>query len=164
MTRILGDADACPVVRIVARVAIASGLLVTLLYDTNHVLTSNYALVKVIGAGADAEDFVLINLCRCGDVVVTQDYCMDALALGKSAYAINQSGVLYTQDNIDQMLMECHLARKEKWESTISRNRGKQRKKMMKPLKWRFGSCLWCSWIKAGWQREIDFPNRNICR
>ena len=112
MNRILVDADACPVIRIVERIAKAHGVPVTLLCDTNHVLTSDYAEVKVIGAGADAVDFALINLCRRGDVVVTQDYGVAALALGKGAYAIHQSGGMYTQDNIDQMLMERHLARK----------------------------------------------------
>jgi len=112
MNRILVDADACPVVRIVECIAKAHDVPVTLLCDTNHVLTPDYADVKVIGAGADAVDFALINLCRRSDVVVTQDYGVAALALGKGAYAIHQSGGLYTQDNIDQMLMERHLARK----------------------------------------------------
>lgn len=112
MNRVLVDADACPVIRIVERAAKAHGVPVTLLCDTNHVLASDYADVKVIGAGADAVDFALINLCRRGDVVVTQDYGVAALALGKGAYAIHQSGRLYTQDNIDQMLMERHLARR----------------------------------------------------
>ncbi|MBQ7784664.1 MAG: YaiI/YqxD family protein [Clostridia bacterium] len=112
MSRILVDADACPVIRIVERVAKAHGMPVTLLCDTNHVLTSDYSDVKVIGAGADAVDFALINLCRCSDIVVTQDYGVAALALCKGAYAIHQSGGLYTQDSIDQMLMERHLARK----------------------------------------------------
>jgi len=112
MPRVLVDADACPVVRIVERVAKAHGIPVMLLCDTNHVLTSGYSEINVIGAGADAVDFALINLCRRGDIVVTQDYGVAALALGKGAYAIHQSGGLYTQDNIDQMLMERHLARK----------------------------------------------------
>ena len=112
MPRILVDADACPVVRLTERIAKAHGMPVTLLCDTNHVLSSDYSEIRVIGAGADAVDFALINLCRKGDVVVTQDYGVAALALGKGAYAIHQSGKLYTQDNIDQMLMERHLARK----------------------------------------------------
>ena len=112
MRRILVDADACPVVRLVERAAKAHGMPVMLLCDTNHVLSSDYSEIRIIGAGADAVDFALINLCERGDVVVTQDYGVAALALGKGAFAIHQSGKLYTQDNIDQMLMERHLARK----------------------------------------------------
>ena len=72
--KILVDADACPVVSIVERVAEKYGIPVVLLCDTNHVLQSEYCEVKVIGAGADAVDFVLVGLCQKGDLVVTQDY------------------------------------------------------------------------------------------
>ena len=58
------DADACPVVRQVERTAEKYGINVTLLCDTNHVLQSDYSEVKIIGAGADAVDFALINMCR----------------------------------------------------------------------------------------------------
>lgn len=110
--RILVDADACPVVSIVEKVAKENQIPVTLLCDTNHVLTSDYSDIKIIGAGADAVDFALVNLCRKGDIVVTQDYGVAAMALGKGAYGIHQSGKWYTNENIDQMLMERHLAKK----------------------------------------------------
>lgn len=109
--RILVDADACPVVRIVEKIAKEQGIPVILLCDTNHVLHSEYSEVKVIGAGADAVDFALIALCKAGDIVVTQDYGVAAMALGKNAYGIHQSGKWYTNENIDQMLMERHLAK-----------------------------------------------------
>ena len=66
----------------------------------------------MIGEGADAVDIALINLCRRGDIVVTQDYGVAALALGKGAKAIHQNGRWYTDDNIDGLLMERHLAQK----------------------------------------------------
>ena len=78
--KIFVDADACPVTRIVEYVAEEMHLPVCLLCDTNHVLNSDYSEVKIIGAGADAVDFALINLCRSGDVVVTQDYGVAAFA------------------------------------------------------------------------------------
>ena len=106
------DADACPVTRIAERIAQKHGIPVTLLCDTNHILTSEYSTVKTIGAGADAVDIALINLCQSGDIVITQDYGVAALALGKSARAIHQSGRWYTNDNIDGLLMERHLAKK----------------------------------------------------
>lgn len=110
--RIYVDADACPVVRIVEETAKKYGAPVTLLCDTNHVLQSEYSEVNVIGAGADAVDFALVGLCRKGDLVVTQDYGVAAMALGKGAFCIHQSGRWYTNENIDQMLMERHLNKK----------------------------------------------------
>ena len=51
------DADACPVVDIVEKTARKYQLPVTLLCDTNHVLTSGYSEVVVVGAGAEAVDY-----------------------------------------------------------------------------------------------------------
>ena len=106
------DADACPVVGIVEKTAKKYNLPVTLLCDTNHILYSEYSEVIVVGAGADAVDYKLISICHKGDIVVSQDYGVAAMALGKGAYAIHQSGKWYTNDNIDQMLMERHLNKK----------------------------------------------------
>lgn len=110
--KIFVDADACPVVRIVEEVAEKYRIDVTLLCDTNHILTSDYSEVIVVGAGADAVDYKLISICHKGDIVVSQDYGVAAMALGKGAYAIHQSGKWYTNENIDQMLMERHLNKK----------------------------------------------------
>ena len=110
--KILVDADACPVVRIVEQTAERYKIPVVLLCDTNHVLQSSYSEIKIIGAGADAVDFALVNQCGKGDIVVTQDYGVAAMILGKGAHGIHQSGKWYTNENIDQMLMERHLAKK----------------------------------------------------
>ena len=110
--QIFVDADACPVTRIVEQTARERGIPCSLLCDTNHVLFSDYSEIKIIGAGADAVDFALINLCHKGDIVVTQDYGVAAMALGKGAYAIHQSGRWYTNENIDRLLMERHMAKK----------------------------------------------------
>ena len=112
MIRILIDADACPVVKIAERIAKERKIPVILFGDTNHVLSSDYADIRVIGAGADAVDFALMNESRSGDIIITQDYGVAALALGKGAKAIHQSGKRYTDDNIDGLLMERHLAKK----------------------------------------------------
>jgi uncharacterized protein YaiI (UPF0178 family) len=105
------DADVCPVTRIAERVAREHNIPVVLLCDTNHILSSSYSTIKVIGAGADAVDIALINMCRKGDIVVTQDYGVAALALGKGAKAIHQSGRWFTDENIDGLLMERHMAK-----------------------------------------------------
>lgn len=110
--QIFVDADACPVGNIVESVAEKYNIPTTLLCDTNHVLYSDYSKVIVVSAGADAVDYKLISICHRGDIVVTQDYGVAAMALGKGAYAIHQSGKWYTNENIDQMLMERHINKK----------------------------------------------------
>ena len=127
-TNIWVDADACPVVRIVEKIAEKYTIPVTLLCDTNHVLQSDYSEVIVVGAGADAVDYKLISICHKGDIVVSQDYGVAAMALGKGAYAIHQSGKWYTNENIDQMLMERHLNKKARRSSQKNHIKGPRKR------------------------------------
>ncbi len=112
-----------------------------MLCDTNHILYSNYSEVIVVGAGADAVDYKLISICHKGDVVVSQDYGVAAMALGKGAYAIHQSGKWYTDDNIDQMLMERHLSKKARRSS--HKNHFKGTKKRTEEDDVRFAQSFW---------------------
>ena len=126
--RVFVDADACPVVSIVENISKKYNIPVTLLCDTNHVLTSEYSEVIVVGAGADAVDYKLISICHRGDIVVSQDYGVAAMALGKGAFAIHQSGKWYTNDNIDQMLMERHLNKKARRSSHKNHIKGPKKR------------------------------------
>lgn len=110
--RIFVDADACPVVKIIEKIAKKYSVGVTLLCDTNHILQSDYSEVRIIGAGADAVDYALVNMLCKGDVAVTQDYGVAAMVLTKGGYCIHQSGRIFTDDNIGGLLMDRHLAKK----------------------------------------------------
>ena len=78
---VLVDADACPVKRIIVEEARRRGVPVTMLTDTSHVLREDYAAVVTVEKGRDSVDFKLVTLCGAGDVVVTQDYGVAAMAL-----------------------------------------------------------------------------------
>ena len=73
-------------------------------------------------------DYKLISLCHKGDIVVSQDYGVAAMALGKGAYAIHQSGKWYTNENIDQMLMERHLNKKARRSSHKNHIKGPKKR------------------------------------
>ena len=122
--QILVDADACPVVRQAEQCAKAHGIPMTLLCDEHHILSSDYAQVRYVSSGADAVDIALMNLCRRGDIVVTQDYGVAAMALGRGAHPIHHSGKRYTNENIDLMLMERHLAKKARRASSKHHMKG----------------------------------------
>ena len=122
--QIFVDADACPVVDIVETIAEKYNISTTLLCDTNHILYSDYSEVIVVGAGADAVDYKLISICHKG----SQDYGVAAMALGKGAYAIHQSGKWYTNENIDQMLMERHLNKKARRSSHKNHIKGPRKR------------------------------------
>ena len=111
--QIFVDADACPVVGIIETIAEKYNIPTTLLCDTNHILYSDYKL---------------ISICHKGDIVVSQDYGVAAMALGKGAYAIHQSGKWYTNNNIDQMLMERHLNKKARRSSHKNHIKGPKKR------------------------------------
>ena len=96
--------------------------------DILDVLYSDYSEVIVVGAGADAVDYKLISICHKGDIVVSQDYGVAAMALGKGAYAIHQSGKWYTNENIDMMLMERHLNKKARRGSNKNHIKGPKKR------------------------------------
>jgi hypothetical protein len=112
---LLVDADACPVRRIVVAVARKRGLAVVFVCDWQHVIDEGYGEVVSVDPGADSADFVLANRARSGDIVVTQDYGLAALCLGKGARPMHPSGLVFTHDNIDGLLAERHHAKKTRW-------------------------------------------------
>jgi uncharacterized protein YaiI (UPF0178 family) len=104
--QILVDADACPVKEIIVRRAKEKNIPVTMLIDTSHILNDGYSRVITVDKGRDSADIRLVNLIVPGDLVVTQDYGVAAMALAKNAYVMNQNGMIYDNTNIDRLLFE----------------------------------------------------------
>jgi len=110
--KILVDADACPVKEIIVRLAKQRNIPVTMLIDTSHQLNDGYSEIITVDKQADSVDFKLVGLLTRDDVVVTQDFGLAAMVLGKGARAVNQNGLVYTDENIDKLLMERHIGAK----------------------------------------------------
>ena len=110
--RILVDADACPVKQIIVRMARARNIPVTMLIDTSHELNDGYSTVITVDKHADSVDFALMGLLRREDIVVTQDYGLAAMVIGKGAAAINQNGLVFSDANMDKLLMDRHIGGK----------------------------------------------------
>ena len=110
--QILVDADACPVKEIIVRLAKQRNIPVTMLIDTSHQINDGYSKVITVDKAADSVDYALMGLLNRDDVVVTQDFGLAAMVLGKGARVVNQNGMEYTNDNIDRLLMERHIGAK----------------------------------------------------
>ena len=126
--KILVDADACPVVKQVEKIARKYNIPTVLLCDTSHVMNTDYSEVKIIGSGADAVDLALVNMCQKGDVAVTQDYGVAAMVLSKGGYCIHQSGKIFTDDNIGGLLMDRHLAKKARMSKSKNHLKGPKKR------------------------------------
>jgi len=110
--KVLIDADGCPVVDITIACAVKRDLPVLLVCDTAHYFEREGAETVTVSKGADSADFRLVNMISNGDVVITQDYGLAAMALAKRAIVLSQNGMRYTDKNIDALLLSRHTARK----------------------------------------------------
>jgi uncharacterized protein len=110
--KILVDADACPVKDIIVEVAKGRGIDVIMFCDTAHMIHDGYSKVVVVDKGRDSVDIKLVNRVEDGDIVVTQDYGLAAMALAKRAFAISQNGLVYDSSNIDGLLFQRHASQK----------------------------------------------------
>jgi len=106
------DADGCPVVDIAVKLAADAGLECFIICNTSHYFDRPPARTITVDKGADSADFVLVNMLRAGDAVVTQDYGLAAMCLARGAVVVNQDGFVYTNDNIDAMLQFRHTSKK----------------------------------------------------
>ncbi|MCL2677726.1 MAG: YaiI/YqxD family protein [Clostridiales bacterium] len=110
--KILVDADACPVKEIIVRLARQKKIPVVMLADTSHELGDDYSQIITVNKAADSADYALMGLLTREDVVVTQDFGLAAMALGKGARALNQNGLVFSDANMDALLMERHIGQK----------------------------------------------------
>ncbi|MBQ7668992.1 MAG: YaiI/YqxD family protein [Clostridia bacterium] len=106
------DADACPVKDIIISEAKKRSIEVVMVCDTAHELNDGYSTVITVDKSSDSADLKIANLVTKGDIVVTQDFGVATLVLGKGAKAINQNGMIYTNDNIDRLMFERFLGKK----------------------------------------------------
>lgn len=98
------DADGCPVVRNTLKIAKKFGASCVIICDTSHRLEYEGAETIVVSQGSDSVDFRLVNLISKGDIVITQDYGLAAMCLGKNAIVLHQDGKQYTEENISGLL------------------------------------------------------------
>jgi len=110
--KIYVDADACPVKDIIVCEAKKRAIEVYMIVDTSHKIDDGYSKVIIVDKAADSVDIKIANLICSDDVVITQDFGVATMVLGKGAKALNQNGLIYTNDNIDRLMFERFLGKK----------------------------------------------------
>ena len=126
--KILIDADACPVKEIAVKEAKKRNIEVIMVCDTSHIISDGYSKTVTVDKAADEADIKLINMTVKGDVVITQDYGVAAMALSKEAFPINQNGLVYSNENMDRLLFERHLSAKVRRSGGKHKNQKKRTK------------------------------------
>lgn len=110
--RIIVDGDACPGISIIERCAKEYDLNLIVYCDIHHYIVLDYGDVKIVDSGFQSVDMKVSNECKKGDIVVSQDYGVAAICLGKKASVINPRGTIYTNENITGMLEQRHISQK----------------------------------------------------
>ncbi|MBO8129320.1 MAG: DUF188 domain-containing protein [Peptococcaceae bacterium] len=107
--KIIIDADACPreVLKICHRLAKEFDVPLWTVASFNHNVVSDHHIV--VGNAPQEADIKITNLVTQGDIVVTQDWGLAALVLGKGASALSPAGRVYKRENIEFLLEEREL-------------------------------------------------------
>ncbi len=104
--KILVDADACPksVLDICRKVGQKHAVPVWTVASFDHSIESDHHVV--VGDSPQEADIKVINLAEAGDVVITQDWGLAAIALGKGAKSLSPSGREFRPHRIEFLLEE----------------------------------------------------------
>ena len=145
MTRILVDADACPVKEIILRLAKRRNIPVTMVIDTSHELNDGYSTVITVDKGFDSADYAIAVMATCHDIVVTQDYGLAAMVLARGASALDQNGMIYTSGNIDSLLERRYIGQKIRRGGGRMKGPKKRRREDDDRFEAAFGKMLDCS-------------------
>ncbi|MCI1903576.1 MAG: YaiI/YqxD family protein [Enterococcaceae bacterium] len=105
--KILIDGDGSPVKDTTIEIAQKFQVPVLLVTSFDHYTRKQFpenVEVVYVDQGNDAADFKIVSLMVPGDIVITQDYGLASLVLGKRGIALHQNGYEFTVNNIDSLL------------------------------------------------------------
>lgn len=104
--KIVIDADACPrgVLEICHRLGREAGVGVWTVASFHHEIRSDRHIV--VGDAPEETDLAVANATRPGDIVVTQDWGLAALVLGRKARALSPDGRIHRLDKLPFLLEE----------------------------------------------------------
>ncbi len=116
--RVLIDADASPINHIAIDICKRNNIDIILFFDDSHIFNDDYAKVIITSQGADSVDYLLLQNIIMGDIVITQDYGLASLALLKTSSVISPNGLIYTNQNIDELLYKRYLGKMARLSNT----------------------------------------------
>jgi len=104
--KIIIDADACPkgVLRCCLALGVKYAIPVWTVASFNHDIVGEHHIT--VGNSPQEADIKVMNMAQAGDIVVTQDWGLAAMILGKNAMCLSPSGREYKSDTIQFLLEE----------------------------------------------------------
>ncbi len=104
--KILVDADACPrtVLEICMRLGERHNIPIWTVASFNHNIESDHHFV--VGNDSQEADMKIMNLTESGDLIVTGDWGLAAVVLGKGAKCLSPTGREFRPDKLEFLLEE----------------------------------------------------------
>ena len=112
--KIIVDADACPKIalQICLKLGDKYGVPVWTVASFNHNIESDNHII--VGNASQEADLKVINLTQKDDIIITQDWGLASMVLGKQAKCLNPNGKEYKPNNIDFLLEEREVKAKHR--------------------------------------------------
>ncbi|MCA0754577.1 YaiI/YqxD family protein [Paenibacillus sp. N4] len=106
---IVVDADACPVKAEIGEAARQFSVPVLMVASHDHRLSPQEGVEVVqVDRSNQSVDLYIVNHIARGDIVITQDFGLACIAIGKGAVVLSPRGEQYTDDNIDYLMERRH--------------------------------------------------------
>jgi len=136
--KILIDADACPrsVLQICMRFGRRYNIRVWTVASFNHDIESDHPIV--VGNDFQEADMKIMNLTEAGDIVITGDWGLAAMVLGKGATCLSPMGREFRTEKIGFLLEEREA--KAKFRRGGGRTKGPKKRKLEDDRRFEF--CL----------------------
>jgi len=124
--KILVDADACPksVLRICMDLGRKYDIPVWTVSSFNHRIESDHHII--VGTDPQEADIKTINLTEAGDVIITQDWGLAAVVIGKEARCVSPAGREFLHNRMAFMLEEREM--KARFRRRGGRTRGPKKR------------------------------------
>ena len=98
--KILIDGDACSRIAVTERIAKQKRIPCHIYCDASRNIESNYSKVHIVDIGTNSADMAIIKHCDKGDIVITNDTSLAAMALARTPFVMNNYGQEFTTNNI----------------------------------------------------------------
>lgn len=113
--KIYVDADACPVKEVIYNEARNRSIPVIMVVSMAHNIYPMEGMDVIrVDSSFQAVDMAIVNAAVSGDIVVTSDFGLASIVLGKGARAISPSGRVFSERNIDTLLEKRHSAARQR--------------------------------------------------
>ena len=143
--KIIVDADACPksVLRVSMKIGHQYGIQVWTVASFHHNIHSDHPIV--VGGDPQEADIKIINITEGGDIVITQDWGLAAVVMGKGARCLSPTGIEFRSEKIEFLLEEREI--KGKLRRSGGRTKGPRKRTLADDR--RFEACLVRILLKA---------------